>query len=46
LFWWLHRLQFLMKACLLTELTLPDSEQLGFFNQNQMFLHIAGLRNG
>jgi hypothetical protein len=45
LYWWLHRLQFLMKACLLTELNVPDPEQLGFFNQNQMFLHIAGLRN-
>jgi ApeA N-terminal domain 1 len=46
LFWWLHRLQFLMKACLLTELEMPEEEQVRFLSQNQMFVHIAGLRNG
>ncbi len=43
LFWWVHRLRFLMKACLLTELKVPAEEQLNFFRQNQMFIHIAGL---
>lgn len=46
LFWWLQRLQFLMKACLLTELAVPGEEQLRFFSQNQMFVHIAALRHG
>jgi hypothetical protein len=43
LFWLTQRLMFLMKACFLTELGIPDEEQLKFFRRNQMYLHILSL---
>jgi hypothetical protein len=41
LFWWTQRLMFLMKACFLTELGIPESLQLAWFRRNQMYQRIS-----
>ena len=44
LYWLTQRLAFVMKACLLTELSFPMTEQLDFFRRNQLYLHLVGTR--
>jgi hypothetical protein len=43
MFWLTQKLMFLVKACLLTELGIPNADQLKFFQRNRIYIHLLGL---